>query len=234
MPLTEIVDPFAVKLPKVATASAPAVMPRFDADVVKIVGPVAPPVELRIVSVAPILRALTAIVYVMLGVTLASSVRLLNSFVPPARAANLSVPLAASRIVTVLVPATHDADVDRFVHVPLTVHVDAPRLTIVPAVSTSTSPVTMIVEFRARRVPWIANGPFTVRAQLDAVVSSVPVKLVMSMLAIVVAAASVVVPVGVALKTALFVATGVQAHAAPPEVFDQFAPVAQVPPAPIR
>jgi len=60
--LTTTADPFAVKLPKVARASAPAVMPRFDADVVKIVGPVAPPVELRIVSVAPILSALTAIV----------------------------------------------------------------------------------------------------------------------------------------------------------------------------
>src|SRR2546426_69913 len=119
-------------------------MPRFD--VVRMVGPVAPPAELRIVSVAPILSALTAIVYVILGVTLASRVR----------------------------------------------------------------------------------------AQLDAVVSSVPVKPVMSMLAIVVAAARVVVPVGVALKITSFVATGVQLHVAPPDVFDQFAPVAQVPPGPIR
>src|SRR6266704_3006133 len=77
----------------------------------------------------------------------------------------------------------------------------------------------------------MANGPLTLRAQLDAVVSSVPVKPVMSMLAIVVAAASVVVPVGFALKIALFEAMGVQAHAAPPDVFDQFAPVAVVPPA---
>src|SRR2546426_3933628 len=74
----------------------------------------------------------------------------------------------------------------------------------------------------------MANGPLMVRAQLDAVVSSVPVKPVMSILAIVVAAARVVVPVGVALKITSFVATGVQLHAAPPEVFDQFAPVAQV------
>src|SRR2546425_9057998 len=56
----------------------------------------------------------------------------------------------------------------------------------------------------------------------------------MSMLGIVVAAARVVVPVGVALKITSFVATGVQLHVAPPDVFDQFAPVAQVPPAPIR
>src|SRR2546425_11614801 len=153
LPLTTTVDPFAVRLPKVERVSAPAVMPKFDADVVKMVGPVAPPVELRIVSVAPILSALAAIVYEMLGVTLASSVRLLNSFVPPASAANVSVPLAASRIVTVLVPAAHEAEVERLVHRPLTVQPDAPRLTIVPAVSTSTSPVTAIVELRAWNVP---------------------------------------------------------------------------------
>src|SRR5213593_4186616 len=74
----------------------------------------------------------------------------------------------------------------------------------------------------------MANGPLTVRAQLDAVVSSVPVKPVMSMLAIVVAAARVVVPVGVALKITSFVATGVQLHVAPPDVFDQYALVAHV------
>src|SRR2546425_6978771 len=148
LPLTTMTAPFDVKPPKVARASAPAVMPRFDADVVKVVDPVAPPVELRIVSVAPIRSELTAIAYVMPVVTLASSVRLLNSFVPPARTANVSVPLAASRIVTVLVPATHEAEVERFVQAPLIVHADAPRLTIVPAVSTSTLPVTLSVEFR--------------------------------------------------------------------------------------
>jgi hypothetical protein len=56
----------------------------------------------------------------------------------------------------------------------------------------------------------------------------------MSMLAIVVAAASVVVPVEVALKNALFVAIGVHAQDAPPDVLDQLAPVFQAPPAPIR
>ena len=80
----------------------------------------------------------------------------------------------------------------------------------------------------------MSNAPLTVRPQFEAVVSNVPVKLAMSMLAIVVAAARVVVPVGVALKIALFVATGVQAHAAPPDVFDQLAPVFHAPPAPIR
>src|SRR2546427_10886470 len=134
-------DPFAVKLPKVAMASAPAVMPKFDADVVKIVGPVAPPVELRIVRVAPILTGFTAIGYVMLVVTLASSVRLLNSFAPPARAANVSVPLIASRIVTVLVPVAHEAEVERMGHRPLTVQLDATRLMIVAAARTSSCPV---------------------------------------------------------------------------------------------
>src|SRR2546421_385458 len=60
------------------------------------------------------------------------------------------------------------------------------------------------------------NPPLTVRDQFEAVVSNVPVKPVMSMLAMVVAAASVVVPVGLALKMALFVATGVHPHAAAP------------------
>ena len=62
MPLTTTADPFAVRLPKVVRASAPVVMPRFDADVVKMVGPVAPPVELRIVRVAPIRSGFAAIV----------------------------------------------------------------------------------------------------------------------------------------------------------------------------
>src|SRR2546422_8002762 len=94
-----------------------------------------------------------ALPILMLVVTLASSVRLLNSFVAPANAANVNVPLAAFRIVTVLVRATQDPEVDWFVHVPFTVHVDAPRSTIVPAVRILRSPVTVTVEFRARNVP---------------------------------------------------------------------------------
>ena len=79
------------------------------------------------------------------------------------------------------------------------------------------------------------KAPFTVSAQFDpATVSRVPVKAVMSMLAMVVAAASAVVPVGVALKKALSVAAGEHAQAAPPEVFDQLAPLFHAPPAPMR
>ena len=78
------------------------------------------------------------------------------------------------------------------------------------------------------------NDPLIVRGQFDAVVSSVPVKPVVSMLAIVVAAASEVVPVGVALKKALLEAAGVHPQAPPPSELDQLAPVFQAPPAPIR
>jgi len=78
------------------------------------------------------------------------------------------------------------------------------------------------------------NAPLIVRAQFDAVVSSVPVKPVMSMLAIVVAAASEVVPVGLASKMALFEATGVHAQEAPPDELAQLAPAFHAAPAPIR
>jgi hypothetical protein len=62
----------------------------------------------------------------------------------------------------------------------------------------------------------MANAPFKARGQFDAVVSSVPAYPVMSMLAIVTPAASVVVPVGTALKIALFEAIGVQVQDPPP------------------
>src|SRR3989449_6727698 len=55
-PLMEIADPLAVKAPKVDTVSAPVVMPKFEPDVVRIVDPTAPPVEFRMVRVAPIRR----------------------------------------------------------------------------------------------------------------------------------------------------------------------------------
>src|SRR2546422_8771699 len=99
----------------------------------------------------------------MLVVTVASRVRLLNSFVPPASAANVSVPLAASRIGTVLVPAAHEAEVERLVHSPLTVQPEAPTLTIVAAGSTSTSPAAAMADLRAWEVPRVAEGPVTGR-----------------------------------------------------------------------
>jgi len=152
-PLIETADAFAVRAPNVDTVSPPVVIPKLAPDVVRIVDPVAPPVEFRIVSVPPNRSALVAIVYVMLVVTVASNVRLLNSFVAPAKAPKVRVPLAASRMVTLLVPATQPAAVDRLVQVPLTVHVDAPRRTTVVAVTTFTLPVTVTVELRALNVP---------------------------------------------------------------------------------
>ena len=88
-----------------------------------------------------------------LVVTLASSVRLLNSFVAPAKAANVRVPFAASWMVTLLVPAVQPAAVDWLVQLPLIVHVDAPRRTTVAAVKMLTLPVTLTVELRALNVP---------------------------------------------------------------------------------
>src|SRR5438132_11399983 len=78
------------------------------------------------------------------------------------------------------------------------------------------------------------NAPLIVKAQFDPVVSNVPLKPVISMLAIVVAAASVVVPLGLALKMAWFDATGVHAQEAPPAGLDRLAPGFQAPPDPIR
>src|SRR5438046_8830675 len=78
------------------------------------------------------------------------------------------------------------------------------------------------------------NAPLIARAQFDPVVSSVPLKPVISMLAIEVAAASVMVPLGLALKVACFDATGVHAHDAPPAELDQLAAVFHAPPATIR
>src|SRR5947209_12973836 len=62
LPLTVIEDPFATKVPRVARVSAPAVMPKFEAELARTVDPAAPPVELRIVSVPPNRSAFVAIV----------------------------------------------------------------------------------------------------------------------------------------------------------------------------
>src|SRR5438445_6713979 len=113
LPLTTMTDPFDVKPPKVAIASAPAVMPRFDADVVKMVGPVAPPVELRIVSVAPIRSGFAAIVYVARVDAGAQGVRVLNAFLTAPSAANESVARAASRLVSARLPGPRDGGGER-------------------------------------------------------------------------------------------------------------------------
>ncbi len=113
--------------------SAPAVTTKLEVDVSSRVAPVAPAVELRRIRVPAIRSPFVAIVYVRPAATLASRVRLLNSFVAPARLAKVSVPLPASRIVTVPVPADHVADVELFVHVPLMVQADVLIVTTVAA-----------------------------------------------------------------------------------------------------
>jgi hypothetical protein len=61
-PLTVIADPFAVRLPSVERVRPPAVMLRFEADVVRIVDPTALAVEFRRVRVPPIRSPFAAIV----------------------------------------------------------------------------------------------------------------------------------------------------------------------------
>jgi hypothetical protein len=117
---------------------------------------------------------------------------------------------------TELVPATHEAEVELFVQIPLTVQVDEPRFTRVPAPRTVTDPETETLDPFDANAPWRVRLPFTVRGQLEPV-SSVPVKPVMSTAAMVVAADSVIVPVGFVSKTAVSVTAGVHPHAGPPE-----------------
>jgi hypothetical protein len=62
LPLIVIVDPLAVKSPRAAMVSPPAVTARFNPDVVRMVAPVAPPVELLIVRVPPSRSGFVAIV----------------------------------------------------------------------------------------------------------------------------------------------------------------------------
>src|SRR5882672_3211478 len=194
-PVTAIVEAFAVRMPPLPTVSAPPVNPRLAVTRAVVEDPS------DTVRVPPQFTPIVCIVKACADAADEVNVMLLNSvpgkFVP----ANVMVPPVALANVTVLPPAAHVADVDALVHVPLTVQFELPRLTLVAAVRIVTFPVTVTVEFRAMKVPCTSKSPFTVSAQLDpATVSSVPVNPVMSMLAIVVAAARDVVPVGVALK----------------------------------
>jgi len=120
---TAIVEAFAVKTPPFPTVNAPPVNPRFA--VARAV--VEEPSE--IVSVPPQIRARVAIVNVWADAAEEVNEMLLNSlpgrFVP----ANVIVPPVALVNVTVPVPGLHDADVDAFVQVPVTDHVDEPMTT---------------------------------------------------------------------------------------------------------
>jgi len=117
---TVTMDAFAVRMPPLPTLSAPPVRPRLA--VARAV--VEEPSE--IVSVPAQIRALVAIVNVWADAAEELNEMLLNSlpgrFVP----ANVIVPPVALVKVTVPVPGVHEADVEAFVQVPVTVQLDEP------------------------------------------------------------------------------------------------------------
>src|SRR5438445_7771726 len=120
---TVTVDTFAVRMPPLPPLRAPPVRPRLA------VASAVVEVPSEIVSVPPQMRALVAIVNVWTDAAEELKETLLNSlpgrFVP----ANVIVPPVALVNVTVPVPGFHEADVDAFVQVPVTVHVDVPMTT---------------------------------------------------------------------------------------------------------
>src|SRR3989441_8481008 len=117
------VEAFAVRMPPLPTLSAPPVRPRLAVASAVVEEPS------EIVSVPPQMIALVAIVNVWADAAEEANEMLLNSlsgrFVP----ANVIVPPVALVNVTVPVPGFHEADVDAFVQVPVTVHADVPMTT---------------------------------------------------------------------------------------------------------
>src|SRR5204863_165351 len=107
----------------------------------------------EIISVPAQFRALVDIVKICAVAAVEPNVMLLNSLPERFEPANVIVPPVALLNVTLPVPAPHVADVEAFVHVPVIVHVDAPRRTTVAAVKMLTLPVTLTVELRALNVP---------------------------------------------------------------------------------
>src|SRR2546422_153838 len=120
---TVTVDAFAVRMPPLPTLSAPPVRPRLA------VASAVVEVPSEIVSVPPQISALVAMVNVWADAADEVNEMSLNSlpgrFVP----ANVIVPPVALVNVTVPVPGIHEADVDAFVQVPVTVQVDVPMAT---------------------------------------------------------------------------------------------------------
>src|SRR2546422_400778 len=120
---TVLVEAWAVGTPPLPTLSAPPVRPRLAVASAVVEEPS------EIVSVPPQIRALVAMVKVWADAAEEVNERLLNSlpgrFVP----ANVIVPPVALVKVTVPVPGVHEADVDAFVQVPVTVQIDEPITT---------------------------------------------------------------------------------------------------------
>jgi hypothetical protein len=115
---TAIVDAFAVRIPPLPAFNPPPVSPRLA--VARAV--VDDPSETSIVPAQ--FKALVDIVKVCAVPAVELNVMLLNSLPERFAPANVIVPPVAPLKVTVPVPAPHDADVEAFVHVPVTVHAE--------------------------------------------------------------------------------------------------------------
>ena len=125
-PLTKIVDAFAVRMPPLPTtisavsAAAPRARSAVASAVVEDVS--------ETVSVVSHRSPRVAIVKVWAVPALEVNVTELNSASAKFAPANVIVPPVADVKVTVPVPASHEADVVAFVHVPETVHVEVPSV----------------------------------------------------------------------------------------------------------
>src|SRR6266705_2106336 len=120
---TVTLDAFAVRMPPLTTLSAPPVRPRLDVASAVVEEPS------EIVSVPPQIRALVAMVNVWADAAEEVNETLLSSIPGRFAPANVIVPPVALVNVTVPVPALHEADVEAFVQVPVTVQVDEPMTT---------------------------------------------------------------------------------------------------------
>jgi hypothetical protein len=119
--VTVTVDAFAVRIPPFPMFSAPPVRARS-----AVVSSVVEDVSWT-VNVPPQRMPLVDIVNTCAVPADEVNVTLLNSFSARLDPANIMVPPVAESKVIVPVPASHDAEVVEFVHVPLTVHDSAPR-----------------------------------------------------------------------------------------------------------
>src|SRR5881296_2462388 len=117
------VDAFAVRMPPLPTLSAPPVRPRLAVASAVVEEPS------EIVSVPPQIRALVAMVNVWADAAEEVNETLLSSFPGRFVPANVIAPPVALVKVTVPVPGVHEADVDAFVQVPVTVQIDEPMTT---------------------------------------------------------------------------------------------------------
>src|SRR3989441_11447965 len=107
--------------------TAPAVMPRLDPDVVKMVLPVGLPLVFWTVKSPESISGFVAIVYVRPAASVASNVTSWNSLAGRFVPAKVIVVFAEARKTIVPDPAAHDALVGTFVHEPPRVQVPLPN-----------------------------------------------------------------------------------------------------------